>query len=133
MPNSPADLEPLLRPFLVLIEARLGLRIPAKDYPLLHQQLARRVTAHHCRDGSHYVQLLGRCDRTAEQEWAYLITQLTNIESYFFRDQGQFHLLRDRLLPALIAQNRSLKRLHLWSAGCSNGAEPYSLAILLTQ
>ncbi|MEM8639346.1 MAG: CheR family methyltransferase [Cyanobacteria bacterium P01_G01_bin.54] len=122
-----------LTPFLTLIEARLGLRIPAKDHMLLRQQLAERMQVHHCPDGSQYAQILGRRDRTAEQEWSTLATQLTNVESYFFRDQGQFRLLRDRLLPALIAQNQSLKRLHLWSAGCSNGAEAYSLAILLAQ
>ncbi len=46
----------------------------------------------------------------------------------FFRDAGQFKQLETAVLPQLL-QNRS--RLNIWAAGCSNGAEPYSLAMIL--
>ena len=52
-------------------------------------------------------------------------------ETYFFRDHGQFELLRHRILPALIEQRRNVKTLRLWSAGCATGEEAYSLAMLL--
>lgn len=52
-------------------------------------------------------------------------------ETYFFRDKGQFDLLRLRLLPELIERRHKTKTLRLWSAGCSSGEEPYSLAILI--
>lgn len=45
-----------------------------------------------------------------------------------FRDPEQFALLEQKLLPPLLADGR---RLHVWSAGCSNGAELYSVALLL--
>lgn len=54
-----------------------------------------------------------------------------NGETYFFRDRGQFDLLRLRILPELIERRRSAKNLRLWSAGCSSGEEAYSLAILV--
>jgi chemotaxis protein methyltransferase CheR len=54
-----------------------------------------------------------------------------NGETYFFRDHGQFDLLRLRLLPELIERRRQAKTLRLWSAGCSSGEEAYSLAILV--
>ncbi len=54
-----------------------------------------------------------------------------NNETYFFRDHGQFDLLRLRLLPELIEHRRNAKTLRLWSAGCSSGEEVYSLAMLL--
>ncbi|MDO8988962.1 MAG: CheR family methyltransferase [Sideroxyarcus sp.] len=55
----------------------------------------------------------------------------TNGETYFFRDHGQFDLLRQRLLPELIERRRKTKILRLWSAGCSSGEEAYSLAMLV--
>ena len=52
-------------------------------------------------------------------------------ETYFFRDHGQFDLLRLRLLPLLIERRRSARTLRLWSAGCASGEEAYSLAMLV--
>ena len=52
-------------------------------------------------------------------------------ETYFFRDHGQFDLLRLRLLPELIERRRGAKTLRLWSAGCASGEEAYSLAMLV--
>lgn len=54
-----------------------------------------------------------------------------NGETFFFRDHGQFDLLRLRLLPELIERRRSAKTLRLWSAGCASGEEVYSLAMLV--
>lgn len=54
-----------------------------------------------------------------------------NGETYFFRDHGQFDLLRLRLLPKLIERRRQAKTLRLWSAGCASGEEAYSLAMLM--
>src|SRR5690606_26511129 len=58
-----------------------------------------------------------------------LIASLTIGESYFFRDPGQFALLRNELLPQVAAQ-REHGPIRLWSAGCAAGEEAYSLAIL---
>lgn len=55
----------------------------------------------------------------------------TSGETYFFRDRGQFDLLRLRLLPELIERRRAEKTLRLWSAGCASGEEVYSLAMLV--
>jgi chemotaxis protein methyltransferase CheR len=52
-------------------------------------------------------------------------------ETYFFRDHGQFDLLRLQLLPELIELRSSVKTLRLWSAGCASGEEAYSLAMLV--
>jgi chemotaxis protein methyltransferase CheR len=61
-----------------------------------------------------------------------LLVHLTIGETYFFRDQALFRALRDRLLPELIEQRRAGSRyLRFWSAGCSTGEEPYSIAIAL--
>ncbi|AMC36221.1 hypothetical protein VN23_17315 [Janthinobacterium sp. B9-8] len=65
--------------------------------------------------------------------WREILSLLTVSESYFFRDQGQYHLLREHILPELIAQKREQKQLRIWSAACSSGEEAYSIAILISQ
>ncbi len=60
-----------------------------------------------------------------------LIAAITIGETYFFRHQEHFDSLRDLVLPGLAARNREHRSLRIWSAGCADGPEPYSLAILL--
>lgn len=66
------------------------------------------------------------------REWELLLGAFVNGESYFLRDPGQMAVLRDRVLPALAAL-RGGAPVRVWSAGCSNGEEPYSLAILAAE
>ncbi|HEU0219555.1 MAG TPA: CheR family methyltransferase [Gallionella sp.] len=67
----------------------------------------------------------------AAGEWEKFARAFTTGETFFFRDHGQFDLLRLRLLPELIEQHRHDKALRLWSAGCASGEEVYSLAMLV--
>lgn len=60
-----------------------------------------------------------------------LVEELTIGETFFFRHLEMFHALRDHVLPDLIQRRSALRSIRIWSAGCSVGAEPYSLAILL--
>jgi chemotaxis protein methyltransferase CheR len=63
-----------------------------------------------------------------------LASHLTVGETYFFRERKTFDALAQRILPELIRRRRSREqRLRLWSAACSTGEEPYSLAILVQQ
>ncbi len=84
---------------------------------------------------------IGKTDfMKVHHEWQQLIQLLTTGESYFFRDRGQFQLLRQQILPELIRERSHDAAAHgikpslrLWSAGCSTGEEAYSLAILVHQ
>jgi chemotaxis protein methyltransferase CheR len=61
-------------------------------------------------------------------------SHLTVGETYFYRERSTFDALAQRILPELIERRRAgERRLRLWSAACSTGEEPYSLAILLRQ
>lgn len=68
-------------------------------------------------------------------EFTSLIDSLSTNLTSFFREMAHFDHLRDRFLPALVArrQKHSHGRVLVWSAGCSSGEEPYSLAMLLAE
>ena len=59
-----------------------------------------------------------------------VVEALLNNETYFFRDRNPFDLLARDVLPVLAERRRAIRRLRLWSAGCSTGQEAYSLAML---
>ena len=61
------------------------------------------------------------------------IDAMATHESFFFRDTTPFDQLRDVILPDLIAARAQSRTLRIWSAACSSGQEPYSLAMLLME
>lgn len=65
---------------------------------------------------------------------ATLASHLTVGETYFFRDRRVFEILEKQVLPEIIESRRGREQnLRIWSAACSTGEEPYSLAILLSR
>ncbi len=99
-----------------------------KDDDLL-ERIARRAEESGCSDCSDYLKRLRGPDGDAELD--RLAELLTIGETSFFRHAEMFDALRSRVLPELIERNRGVRRLRIWSAGCSIGAEAYSIAILL--
>jgi chemotaxis protein methyltransferase CheR len=100
-----------------------------RDKPLA-ELIGGRLSDLGLRDCSSYADFL-TYDVEGRAEMEVLIAQLTIGETYFFRDEDQFAAIRDIILPDILARNQSSRQLRIWSAGCSTGAEPYSLAILL--
>jgi chemotaxis protein methyltransferase CheR len=70
--------------------------------------------------------------RREERLIAQVVDVMTTNETYFFRDKTPFEHLREGVLPAL-AQARRGARIRIWSAACSTGQEPYSIAMMLDQ
>ncbi|MEQ8397730.1 protein-glutamate O-methyltransferase [Thalassobaculum sp.] len=62
-----------------------------------------------------------------------VVDAMTTNESLFFRDLKPFDLMRDVVLPPLLTARASTKRIRIWSAACSSGQEPYSLAMMLSE
>lgn len=61
------------------------------------------------------------------------VEAMMNGETMFFRDIFCFNALRETIIPQLIARRSSERRINIWSACCSTGQEPYSLAMLLVE
>ncbi|OQY47609.1 MAG: hypothetical protein B6242_04645 [Anaerolineaceae bacterium 4572_78] len=94
------------------------------------EQMKRRLAAYLVRSGhaswTNFFKSI-RNDSTAQNK---LKNYLTINVSSFFRDDEKYIYLRNKTLPELLTNGSSLK---IWSAGCSRGQEPYSIAILLAE
>lgn len=71
--------------------------------------------------------------RMDENLLADITDAMTTNESSFFRDQRPFDQFRQIVLPKFLAARAATKKLRIWSAACSNGQEPYSLAMILDE
>lgn len=69
----------------------------------------------------------------AEALTAEVVEAMTTNETFFFRDKIPFDHLRDTILPGLIQSRASRRSLRIWSAACSTGQEPYSIAMCLRE
>ena len=86
-------------------------------------------------EDEYYERLRGAAPRMVEAELRNLLNLVTVTETCFFRDASQFRLLREHIVPALIAERSArsdaTRAIRIWSAGCSSGEEAYSVALTL--
>lgn len=96
---------------------------------LMERRLGARLSAVGLSDFTAYHRLL-RFGPSRDVELEAAVDAVLTHETYFFRDENQLRAFREELLPQL-AETRPDKRLCIWSAGCSTGEEPYTLAMLV--
>jgi chemotaxis methyl-accepting protein methylase len=108
-----------------LLSRRVGLRLD----PAIRGRLGRAVRDEAARSGAKEADYVAQLDRDPEllQD---LLNRVTVQETSFFRDLGQFVALATHVLPDLRAARQPVR---VWSAGCANGQEPYSLAMTLAE
>jgi chemotaxis protein methyltransferase CheR len=99
---------------------------------LLEKRLARRLPALSLNNFREYYHFL-KYDRNKDQEMMDIMDVLTTNETYFFRESFQLSAFTDEVIPELISVKaaRGDRTLRIWSAGCSTGEEPYTIAMLL--
>ncbi|MFW5652701.1 MAG: CheR family methyltransferase, partial [Planctomycetota bacterium] len=66
-----------------------------------------------------------------DDEFQEMFNRITINETSFFRNEPQLDVFESQVLPELLKARQGIKRLRLWSAACSSGEEPYTLAILV--
>jgi chemotaxis protein methyltransferase CheR len=124
---SPADFDFVAS----LLKSSSGLSLsPAKTY-LLDSRVTPLLRRYGLRSTRDFVTAL----RTDEK--GTMLTELSEAmatyETYFFRDISPFDSLQKRVLPALREKRQAQRRLRIWSAACSTGQEPYSLAMMFEE
>lgn len=125
---EPSDC-PVLQAILALLLARTGLEIPSKLHGSSVAAIRRAMLRTSARSMTEFHAMLSVDAGTFDA----LVDELTVGETYFFRDDRQFALLRERIIPAIARKGRPDQAIAVWSAGCSSGEEPYSIAILLDE
>ncbi len=114
-----------------LIKQRSGLVLTAEKSYLLESRLMP-VARKHGLQGID--ELIGTIRTRKEESVIVEVTEaMTTNESFFFRDNKPFDLLRDEVLPPIIEKRADKKHLRIWCAAASSGQEPYSIAIILKE
>lgn len=111
-----------------LIYDRTGLSFNEGSRFFLEKRLETRISALGMTIPEDYLSFL-MFDGDSEREWDALITLITTNETYFMREERQLKCFKEDILPEL-ARKSPGKKIRIWSAGCSSGEEPYSVAIL---
>jgi chemotaxis protein methyltransferase CheR len=110
-----------------MVQKEAGIVISESKRSLMVSRLARRLRALGLADFESYCAVIERQDAGSERrEMLFLLT--TNV-TRFFREAHHFESLRDHTLPKLLLRAKNGDRVRIWSAGCSSGEEPYSIAM----
>jgi chemotaxis protein methyltransferase CheR len=120
--------------FKELIYRETGINMSDKKKKLIVARLSKRLRALRLTSFTEYYQYLNESP-DADDEIVNLINRVTTNKTDFFREKHHFDFLMNEHFPQIIAESRKsgLRRLRIWSAGCSSGEEPYTLAMTVTE
>lgn len=115
-----------------IIYERSGIYFPDHKKYVLENRLVRRIEDGGFEDFDKYIEFL-KFDPSKDKEFSLLYELVTTNETSFFRDANQLHAFESSILPQVIKdhEERGHKKLRIWSAACSTGEEPYTLAMII--
>lgn len=113
-----------------LVREHTGIALADSKRELVYSRLVRRLRKLKLDSFRDYLEVLAKGEAAELEEFTNAIT--TNLTS-FFREPHHFEFLAETALPELEKRNAATRRLRIWSAGCSTGEEPYSLAMVLQE
>ena len=130
--DSPTLMEEQFNKISKLVKELCGINLHSDKKELVKDRLSKRLRMLGLSDFRQYTDYIRR-DSTGDELTAMLDALSTNLTS-FFRDPGHFEYLVKKIIPRLIANaGKTGRSLRIWSAGCSSGEEPYSIAICLCE
>lgn len=119
--------------FRATIRSLTGIELPDHKISMIEQRLRRRVIHWKFDDTDQYLTALLR-NELPEEELRMVVDLMTTNTTSFFRESEHFDLLRDRVLPeALSRKGGRMPRIKIWSAASSEGAEAYTIAMVLAE
>jgi chemotaxis protein methyltransferase CheR len=123
--------EPELKLLQALVYQECGMHFDERRAHFLQDRLQRRLKECHLDSFYSYYRLL--ISQEGKQELSRLLENLTVNETSFFRNKAQLDLFHKRILDELLRgkQARGDQFLRIWSAGCSTGQEPYTIAMMV--
>ncbi|MCU0846940.1 MAG: protein-glutamate O-methyltransferase CheR [Spirochaetes bacterium] len=121
------------RKFASLVYDESGIFLKDTKLTLLSNRLRKRLQALQFGEFSEYYDYLQNLPYQGRlKEYEQMIDVVTTNETYFFRNERQFESLKDFCLPE-IARKKKEKTLRIWSAACSTGEEPYTIAVCVLE
>jgi chemotaxis protein methyltransferase CheR len=134
-PNDPGSMsaETFSR-FSAFVHNELGIKMPATKKTMLQSRLLKRLRVSGKKTYEEYYEYVFS-PQGASQELAHMIDVITTNKTEFFREPKHFDFLVQTALPELIrAYGTGIRQTaKIWSAGCSTGQEPYTLAMVLSE
>lgn len=110
-----------------MLYADAGIYLPESKATLVYSRLAKRVRSLGLESFRDYCALIAGNDGVGERQ--KMMAALTTNVTHFFREPHHFEYLKKRVLPPLLEEAAHGGRVRIWSAGCSSGQEPYSIAL----
>ena len=107
-----------------------GILVPDDKFDMFYSRLSRRLRILGFSSFKEYCQHL---QQHSDLEFTEFINAVTTNLTSFFRENHHFEYLRDQVIPELLKKNNQQRTLKVWSAGCSTGEEPYSIAMTLLE
>ena len=114
-----------------LLHRTAGLAFDDSRRESLAYSVNERMRASGCPSVADYLRMLADPDAAAERQ--ALLDEVTIPETHFFRNPPQIRALRQYVLPELMRLAAGRRKLRIWSAGCSTGEEPYTIAMLVRE
>ncbi len=116
------------------IEASCGIKLPPAKKTMLEGRLRKRLRALGIESFKRYCEFLFS-PGGSQSEYIHMIDVVTTNKTDFFREPDHFDRLFERIVPELVRLHGlgTRKKLNVWSAACSTGEEPYSLAMVLSE
>ncbi len=111
-----------------LIQTRTGIKMPPHKIAMLESRLRKRLRRLKIPSYNDYCKYLFSPEGMKD-ELVHMIDEVTTNKTDFFREPDHFDFLRETVLPEML--NGRYRRISIWSAACSTGEEPYSLAMAL--